>query len=371
MITFNIYILGIAFRFFGGLLFGYIGDKYGRKTSLIISLFATGISTALLGVLPDNSVWGIYATGIFCLIRIIQGLSIGGEVPNAAIFIIEHLSNHKKGVWYHSCNCCFRYFFSFNYRLPSQKLFPNSSLSWRIPFILGGFVAVVGLYLRLKVQETPIFLSLQKDKLIEKLPIKNLLRYNYKNVILATSVSTVTCVMSYTITGYFNIFFQKILLLSSHLAMSYSLFCSFFFIMSLIIMGYICDKITYKVLFKRACYWIIILVLPVFYCISSKSIYLTLSSLALFSIMAASVCSCIYSYIFNLYAPSERCTGISFSLNLGNSIVATVSIIISKYLNKISFNYAQALYIISVITLYLVISSYINNKKMVRRKQHE
>ncbi len=162
---------GIAFlaRPFGALLFGHFGDRIGRKTTLVASLLVMGISTTLIGVLPSYEMVGWVAPALLCLLRFGQGIGLGGEWGGAALLAAEYAPKGKRG-W-------FGMFpqlgppVGFLFAVGSFLLLANTlddaefrDWGWRIPFLASAVLVVIGLYVRLKLEETPVFLKAMQEQ---------------------------------------------------------------------------------------------------------------------------------------------------------------------------------------------------------------
>jgi MFS family permease len=162
---------GIAFlaRPFGALLFGHFGDRIGRKTTLVASLLVMGISTTLIGVLPSYEMVGWVAPALLCLLRFGQGIGLGGEWGGAALLAAEYAPKGRRG-W-------FGMFpqlgppVGFLFAVGSFLLLANTlddaafrDWGWRIPFLASAVLVVIGLYVRLKLEETPVFLKAMREQ---------------------------------------------------------------------------------------------------------------------------------------------------------------------------------------------------------------
>ena len=162
---------GIAFlaRPFGALLFGHFGDRVGRKTTLVASLLVMGVSTTLIGVLPSYEMVGWVAPALLCLLRFGQGIGLGGEWGGAALLAAEYAPKGKRG-W-------FGMFpqlgppVGFLFAVGSFLLLANTlddaafrDWGWRIPFLASAVLVVIGLYVRLKLEETPVFLKAMQEQ---------------------------------------------------------------------------------------------------------------------------------------------------------------------------------------------------------------
>jgi len=162
---------GIAFlaRPFGALLFGHFGDRIGRKTTLVASLLVMGISTTLIGVLPSYEMVGWVAPLLLCLLRFGQGIGLGGEWGGAALLAAEHAPKGKRG-WFGmfpQLGPPVGFFFAVGSFLLLANLLDDAQFrewGWRIPFLASAVLVMVGLYVRLKITETPVFLKAMREQ---------------------------------------------------------------------------------------------------------------------------------------------------------------------------------------------------------------
>jgi metabolite-proton symporter len=202
---------GIAFiaRPFGALLFGHFGDRIGRKTTLVASLLVMGVSTTLIGVLPSYEMVGWTAPLLLCLLRFGQGIGLGGEWGGAALLAAEYAPKGKRG-W-------FGMFpqlgppVGFLFAVGSFLLLANGlddaefrAWGWRIPFLASAVLVVVGLYVRLKLAETPVFAQAIKTHKPVKLPLAELFTHHTKPLILG-ALLMVVCYALFYITTVFSL----------------------------------------------------------------------------------------------------------------------------------------------------------------------
>ncbi len=160
---------GIAFlaRPFGALLFGHFGDRIGRKTTLVASLLVMGISTTLIGVLPSYEMVGWVAPLLLCLLRFGQGIGLGGEWGGAALLAAEYAPQGKRG-WFGmfpQMGPPVGFLFAVGSFLLLSNVLDDAEFrawGWRIPFLASAVLVMVGLYVRLRLAETPVFLKAQQ-----------------------------------------------------------------------------------------------------------------------------------------------------------------------------------------------------------------
>jgi metabolite-proton symporter len=202
---------GIAFlaRPLGALLFGHFGDKVGRKATLVASLLVMGISTTLVGVLPSYELIGWLAPALLCLLRFGQGIGLGGEWGGAALLAAEYAPQGKRG-WFGMFPqlgppigflCAVSSFLLLSHFLDDAEF---RAWGWRIPFLASAALVMVGLYVRLRLTETPVFAqALQKQQAV-KLPLAVLLSH-YSLPLLLGALAMVVCYALFYISTVFSL----------------------------------------------------------------------------------------------------------------------------------------------------------------------
>jgi metabolite-proton symporter len=196
MAAFGTYAVGFFARPLGGIVFGHYGDKIGRKSMLVTTLMLMGVATVLIGLLPTYDQVGVAAPVLLVLLRFVQGFGVGGEWGGAVLMAVENSQPGRRG--YHAswvqagvpvgmllANGVFMVF---------SRMEESAFLSWgwRVPFLLGALLLVVGMFIRLKIVESPVFLEAQKavaehpDAEEKKhVPILAVIRDHPRNVLLA------------------------------------------------------------------------------------------------------------------------------------------------------------------------------------------
>nr|WP_304315394.1 MFS transporter [Bifidobacterium catenulatum] len=196
----------IAFiaRPLGSLVFGHFGDRMGRKTTLVVSLLTMGIATFLIGCLPTYSQWGIVAVAALCLCRFVQGIGLGGEWSGAALVATENAPEDKRALYgsFPELGAPIGFFLSNGtYFLLETFNDDNAMLAWgwRVPFLLSSILVIVGLVVRVQMEETPIFRMAQEQKKVVKSPLTEVFKKSWKEVIQATFLVAVTYTLFYTL----------------------------------------------------------------------------------------------------------------------------------------------------------------------------
>ncbi len=188
MFSYATFAIGFFARPIGGIVFGHFGDRLGRKTMLVTTLTMMGVATFLIGVLPTYEAAGIAAPILLVTLRCVQGLGVGGEWGGAVLMAVEHGHRSRRGLygsWVQAgvpvgllmATAVFAIFSS----LPEEQFL---AWGWRVPFLLGIVLLGVGMFIRVRIMESPIFAN-AKSKPMPKLPVLEVLRKHPGNVLLA------------------------------------------------------------------------------------------------------------------------------------------------------------------------------------------
>ena len=196
----------IAFiaRPLGSLVFGHFGDRMGRKTTLVVSLLTMGIATFLIGCLPTYNQWGVAAVAVLCLCRFVQGIGLGGEWSGAALVATENAPEDKRALYGSSpeLGAPIGFFLSNGTYFLLETFNDNDAMlawGWRVPFLLSSILVIVGLVVRVQMEETPIFRMAQEQKKVVKSPLTEVFKKSWKEVIQATFLVAVTYTLFYTL----------------------------------------------------------------------------------------------------------------------------------------------------------------------------
>ena len=196
----------IAFiaRPLGSLVFGHFGDRMGRKTTLVVSLLTMGVATFLIGCLPTYSQWGIVAVAALCLCRFVQGIGLGGEWSGAALVATENAPEDKRALYgsFPELGAPIGFFLSNGTYFLLETFNDNDAMlawGWRVPFLLSAVLVIVGLVVRVQMEETPIFRMAQEQKKVVKSPLTEVFKKSWKEVIQATFLVAVTYTLFYTL----------------------------------------------------------------------------------------------------------------------------------------------------------------------------
>ncbi len=188
MASFGSFAIGFFARPLGGVIFGHYGDKLGRKTMLVTTLMMMGLATFGIGILPTYETLGIAAPILLVTLRLIQGFGVGGEWGGAVLMAVEHGHKGQRG-FYGGCVqmgvpaglLLAAGVFSVFSRMPEEDFL---AWGWRVPFLLGILLLAIGMFIRVKLMESPLFASVKEKQTVSEIPILQVFTKYKKNVLL-------------------------------------------------------------------------------------------------------------------------------------------------------------------------------------------
>lgn len=282
--AFATYTVGFIGRPLGGILFGHFGDRVGRKSMLLLTLFLMGIPTILIGLLPTYVSIGYWAAVLLVILRFVQGMAMGGEWGGAVLMAVEHAPQNKKGFWGSLPQTSVGAgMFLASLALVSVSFLPDQQLltwGWRIPFIASVILLLVGWYIRIRVPESPEFEKIKQQERVQY-PAATVMREHPRPIICITIARAAenawfymasTFVLAYATTTL-GVARQSVLF-SIVCGAGLSMFVTPFF-------GYLSDKIGQRRLFLIGLSLLALYAYPFFYLLDSKNPLLIWSALVL------------------------------------------------------------------------------------------
>ncbi|MET7377226.1 MFS transporter [Streptomyces sp. NPDC005526] len=222
LLSFLTYAVGFAARPIGALVFGHYGDRLGRKKLLVLSLLMMGGATFAIGLLPTYASIGSAAPILLTVLRLVQGFALGGEWGGAVLLVSEHGDARRRGFWASwpqtgapAGQLLATGVLSLLTALLSEEAF--GSWGWRIPFLLSGVLVMVGLWIRLSVDESPVFkqalahaearkAAQDADAAAEKLPLVSVLRHHWRDILVAMGARMAENISYYVITAFILVY---------------------------------------------------------------------------------------------------------------------------------------------------------------------
>lgn len=356
-LTLILFASSFLMRPFGAIIFGFIGDKWGRKPALALSIFCMSIPTFIIGILPSYASIGIAAPIMLALCRLSQGIFAGGEHNGAAIYVAEHWPKSAKGLASSVVvsGLFLGIFAAVVSGILATNLFP-ASFAWRIPFLLGIVAGIIGFYIRLKLSETPEFKTssqasvkntYEQNVLKQRAPLRLVVTENTAALFKTLSISGFIGVVGYIIAVYINIHLNTRLGIPFNVSITLTAICMFSAFVSCILTGKISDKLGSTFIMQLATGLFILLAYPIFIAINTGDVhYIVLANIVL-GALTGMVTSPLHAVINPLFPVERRYTGTALGYSLGLSLFGgTTPYIASILIDQLQSNDSPAIYII-------------------------
>ncbi|NPA54128.1 MAG: MHS family MFS transporter [Aquificae bacterium] len=351
--SFAVFAVGFLMRPIGAILFGYIGDRFGRKKALTISIIMMAVSTTAIGLLPTYAQIGILAPVLLVLLKLIQGLSVGGEYTTSVSFIVEHAPEGKRGLFgsvailgavagilLGSASGAF-----ITKILPEEALY---SWGWRILFFTGILLGLVGYYVRKNIDETPKFLELEYEELIDKHPIKDLFKFYKKEFIKTFFLSTFQAVGFYTIFVYIANHLSVFVNFPKAEALTINTISMLVLAVLIPFFGWLSDKIGRKPLILFSTGFTVLAAYPLFEYLSKGDFQSALTAQIIFAVIVAGFMAILPTTLVEIFPTKVRNSGYSIGYNLPFAIFGGTAPLIATYLIKLTGNInAPAFYLMA------------------------
>ncbi len=353
------YAVGYLARPIGGMIWGHFGDRIGRVRTLVLALFFMAIPTFFISCLPTYSSIGILAPILLILFRFAQGFSMGGDVPGAICFIGEHCAREQRGFMM----CCLLFGMNMGAVLASLLVASLTSLlsasimlswGWRIPFLIGALLAIVGFYIRQRTSETPEFKKYLAMNQLERWPLKIVIQNHLRSVcfgfVFAGLAAAITSILSLFMATYMSHYMgikpTTALWLNTTSICAYSFCC--------LLIGFLIDRFNAISILQIGSIATFMLVYPIFKLISSHDLSWVMLGLLMSAPLLASIMGSIPMLLIELFPTPIRYSGIGITYNVAFSLFAgTTPLLIAFLISFIGIKIIPAFVIMFFVMLAL------------------
>jgi len=347
-------IFGLAFliRPVGAWFFGHLGDKIGRRTSLIASITLMGVASTVTGLLPGYSAIGFMAPVLLVLMRMLQGFSTGGEIGGAASYIREWAPPERRALYIAfipSVAQLGKGLAAGLAALMAGMLVKEEMIEWgwRIPYILAAPMAILTIWMRLSIEDSPEFTALAKSNKTTKTPMKEILANYRKPLAKVTMISLVQNMGTYLGTVFVAVYFSEVLGFTKSQASTIVLLAVLFASLLIPVAGLIGTKIGGKKLLMWAYALYMAVSIPEFVLMNQKSFALALVGLLLGIIPYALCQAGTYSSMPELFPTRVRHSGVAFGHSLGAVIGGGGGPYLSTWLIQFTGNTLMPAYLLA------------------------
>jgi MFS family permease len=331
LLSFLTFGVGFAVRPLGGILFGILGDRYGRKPVLVVTLLLIGIGTTAIGLLPTYAMVGYWAPLMLVILRAVQGLGAGAEYGGAVIYLVENAPPGHRGFWGGFAplgvsvgNLLAAGAFALVALLPKEEMM---NWGWRLPFLASFALILVGIYVRLKVDETPIFTQavLERGEL-DPNPALSALRQHPRNFLVVLGARMAENGLGYLFPVFGLSYITVTLGVPKSDALSALMLAFVIELPALLLFAALSDRVGRRPVYLFGALAGIALAFPFFWLVGTKQWF----SIALAFILAQAVVSAAMfgpqaAYFAELFPPQRRFAGFAFARELGSLLAGGVA----------------------------------------------
>lgn len=340
--TFGIFALGFLMRPIGSVVFGHFGDKIGRRGTLAASVLLMAMSTGLLGALPTYQQVGILAPILLTVLRLLQGLAIGGEYTGSMTFLLEHAPPSKRGrvgSWV-VCSTVAGILSGSAMAALLTRLLPGSAWGWRVPFLLGALLGIVGLYIRLRIAETPEFLAVRRSGAIVKFPLLEALRHYRCEILTAASLTALQAAAFYLIFVYFPTYLSTERRFPRGSALILNTFGMGLLCILIPVLGTVSDRFGRRPQQIVGTVAYLVLAYPLFLVFSRGGFVACFFAHSAFAVIHSAICSPIPAMFVEMFPTRVRYSSVSLAFNIALAFFGGSAPLIANWLIRSTRNLA-------------------------------
>lgn len=351
--TFAVFAISFIVRPVGGIVWGHVGDRIGRKTALSYSILIMSGATFLIAFLPSYAQVGFLAPVLLLMVRVVQGFSASGEYAGASAFIAEYAPVSRRGLYTSVVPASTAAGLLFG-SLLSALLFAvlstadMESFGWRLPFLLAAPLGLVGLYIRLRLEDTPKFRALEEAHHVPAAPVREMFRNHWREIIIALGVACLNAVGFYTILSYMPTYLSTEMNISqteSFVATSISLSV---YIGLIFLMGQVSDRVGRKTLLIVASVLFIALSVPLFMLLDGATFFTIVLIEIAFGALLTVNDGTLPCFLAEIFPTKVRFSGFAFSFNMANAIFGGTAPFVATWLISATGNkLAPAWYLVA------------------------
>jgi MHS family shikimate/dehydroshikimate transporter-like MFS transporter len=269
------FTVGFLARPVGGAIFGHFGDRLGRKSMLMLTMICMGLSTAAIGLLPTYAQAGIVAPVLLVLLRVVQGIALGGEWGGASLMVLEHAPPHRRGLFGSFVQVGFPVglvaasaVFSLVSMLPDADF---KSWGWRIPFLISVLLVAIGLFVRARLPETPVFEAIKARGQIARVPFFDMILKNPKSFLVAVGLKLSEVSWVYMLTIFVVVYATTKLALPKSLMLNAIVIAALLELFTIPLFGYLSDVFGRRSLYFAGVAFTIVFAFPLFWLLNMKT----------------------------------------------------------------------------------------------------
>lgn len=345
----------------GGVLFAHIGDRIGRKKTLVLTLSLMGGATVMIGLLPTYEMIGLWAPALLILMRIIQGMGIGGEWGGALLLAYEYAPEKRKGFFGSipqagvTIGMLMATFIVSLMTLFSEEDF--LSWGWRIPFLLSSVLVLLGLWIRKDIDETPDFQKVKASGQVAKAPLRDTLIHHWREVLIAAGLKVVETAPFYIFSTFVVSYATSTLTYQKSQALEAVTLGALVATIMIPLMGLLSDKVGRQRMYAISVFVLGLFIVPWFMLLNTGTTWgIVLATVIAFGVLWAPVTAVLGMLCSEIFSANVRYTGITLGYQLGAALAGgTAPLIATGLLAKYDGDWVPvAWYLAVTVTISLI-----------------
>ncbi|MDQ8704974.1 MFS transporter [Streptomyces sp. LHD-70] len=323
--TFSVFAVSFFVRPLGGFVWGHIGDKVGRRSALSLSIVIMSVATFCIALLPSYEAVGLLAPLLLLVVRVAQGFSASGEYAGASAFLVEYAPEGRRGLYASVVPASTASGLLLGSLLAAllTELLSNDQMhswGWRLPFLLAAPMGLIGRYIRLRLEDTPAFRSLEQEQDVARVPAKEMLRANRRPLLLAMGATVLNAIAFYMLLSYMPTYLSEELdfgTTESFLATTVSLAVYIVFVFCT---GLASDRFGRRKLLITASVLFTLFTVPAFLLLDGAGLLTVIAVQVLLGGMLALNDGTLPSFLAEQFPTRVRYSGFAISFNLANAL---------------------------------------------------
>ncbi|GAA4513618.1 MFS transporter [Brevibacterium yomogidense] len=349
--SFAVFASAFLVRPLGGIFFGAVGDKIGRKNTLAAVILTASIATFGIGLLPGFDTIGVAAPILLVLFRLVQGFSAGGEMGGASAFVAEYAPKERRGFYvsFVEMGCILGFLLGASTVLVMNLILSEAQMhdwGWRIPFLVAAPLGIVGLYIRSRLEETPEFVALQRAGQVKKNPLKETIIHHWRAVLVVGGFALFQNVAIYVVLTY----------VPTHLSVNAG-FSALTGSLSAVIMmlvlcamipltGWLSDHIGRRKVLLASCVSSVVLAVPLFLAMEVGNVAIAIASHIILGVSLSFFLGPVLAAANELFTTDVRYGGFSLGYNLSVSLFGgTAPFVVTLMIVQTGFTASPGIYI--------------------------
>ena len=358
----------------GGVLFAHIGDRIGRKKTLVLTLSLMGGATVMIGLLPTYDMIGMWAPALLILMRIIQGMGIGGEWGGALLLAYEYAPEKRKGFFGSipqagvTIGMLMATFIVSLMTLFSEEDF--LSWGWRIPFLLSSVLVILGLWIRKDIDETPDFQKVKKSGQVAKAPLRDTIKHHWREVLIAAGLKVVETAPFYIFSTFVVSYATTTLTYQKSQALEAVTLGALVATIMIPLMGLLSDRVGRQRMYAVSVFVLGLFIVPWFMLLNTGTTWgIVLATVIAFGVLWAPVTAVLGTLCSEIFSANVRYTDITLGYQLGAALAGgTAPLIATGLLAKYDGDWVPVAWYLGVTVAISLIAIFCASR--INRERH-